>query len=105
MKANPDKFQFIILGNKGKSLQVVGITTKLVPSVTLIGISMDSKLNFKEHITNTIKKHTVNYMPSEDYKIFSQNLSFFNYRKSICLLSTNLDVLLKIDMQRVEKVQ
>ena len=35
----------------------------------------------------------------------SQNLSLFNDRKSICLLPINLDVLLKKDMQRVEKVQ
>ena len=70
MKANPDKFQFI-LGNKGSyTFQVGGITTKSVSSVTLIGNSIDSKFNFKEHVTNTIKKHTVNYMHPEDYKSF-----------------------------------
>ena len=49
MKANPDKFQFIILGNKDShTLQFGDITTNSVSSVTLLGITIDSKLNFKE---------------------------------------------------------
>ena len=49
MKANPDKFQFIILRNKGwHTLQIGDVTTKSVLSVTLFGITIDSKLNFKE---------------------------------------------------------
>ena len=49
-------------------------------------------------------------MTSEDYKISdkrkSQNLSLFNDRKSISLMSINLDVLLKNRyMQRLEKMQ
>ena len=56
MKANPDEFQFIILGNTGShTLQIGDITKISVSSVTLIGITIDSKLNFKEHINN-IKK-------------------------------------------------
>ena len=56
MKANPDKSQFIILGNTDShTLQIGDITTKFVSSVTLLGITIDSKLNFKEHI--------INYMP------------------------------------------
>ena len=39
---NPDKFQFIILGNKGSyTLQMGHITTKSVSSVTLLGIADD----------------------------------------------------------------
>ena len=57
MKANPDKFQFIILENTGShTLQIGDITRKSVSSVTLLGITIDSKLNFKEHINNIIKK-------------------------------------------------
>ena len=71
MKANPDKFQFIILGNKGShKLQIRGITTKSISSVTLLGITIDSKLDFKEHINNTIKKYIINYMSSEKYEHF-----------------------------------
>ena len=61
MKAHPENFQFIILGNTGlHALQIGDITTKSVSSVTLLGITIDSKLNFKEHINNFIKKHTLN---------------------------------------------
>ena len=56
MKANPDKFQFMILRNtKSHTLQIGDIATKSVWSLTLLGITIDSKLNFKENIKN-IKK-------------------------------------------------
>ena len=64
MKANSENFHFIILGNTGlHTLQIGDITTKSVLSVTLLGITIDSKLNFKEHINSFIKKHTINYIP------------------------------------------
>ena len=64
MKANPDKFPFIILGNTGShTLKIGDITIKSVSFVTLLGITIDSKLNFKEHINNIVKKHVINYMP------------------------------------------
>ena len=64
MKANPEHFQFVILRNTGlHTLQIGDITTKSVLSFTLLGITIDSKLNFKEHINNFIKKHTINYIP------------------------------------------
>ena len=57
MKANHDKFQFIILENTGShTLQIGDVTTKSASSVTLLGITIDSKLNFKEHVNNIIKK-------------------------------------------------
>ena len=57
MKAHPENFQFIILGNTGlHALQIGDITTKSVSSVTLLGITIDSKLNFKEDINNITKE-------------------------------------------------
>ena len=57
MTANLDKFQFIIIGNKGSNiLQICDITTKPISSVTLLGITIGSKLSFKEHINDIIKK-------------------------------------------------
>ena len=57
MKANPHKFQLIVLENTGSITSKIGdINIKLVSSVTLLGITIDSKLNFKEHINNIIKK-------------------------------------------------
>ena len=45
MKADPEKFQFIFLRNIGShTLQIGDITTKPVPSVTLVGITIDSVL-------------------------------------------------------------
>ena len=64
MKANPDKFQFIIPGNTGShTLKIGDIAIKSASYVTLLGITIDSKLNFKEHINNIIKKHIINYIP------------------------------------------
>ena len=57
MKADPDKFQFIILGKPGShTLKIGDITIKSASYVTLLGITIDSKLNFKEHINNIVKK-------------------------------------------------
>ena len=69
MKANLDKFHFIILGNTGShTLQIGDITIKSASSVTLLCITIDSNLNFKEHINNILKKYIINYIPTEDYK-------------------------------------
>ena len=57
MKAHPENFQFIILGNAGlHTLETGDITTKSVSSVTLLCITIDPKLDFKEDISNIIKK-------------------------------------------------
>ena len=45
-----------------KPIQVGGITTELSNSVKFLGITLDSKLNFHEHIQNTAKKATANLM-------------------------------------------
>ena len=64
MKAHSENFQFIILGKTGlHALQIGDITTKSVSSVTLLGITIDSKLDFKEDINNIIKKRIINYIP------------------------------------------
>ena len=52
------------------TLQISDITTKPISNITLLGITIDSKLNFKEHTNNIIKKHIINHMPSEDYDNF-----------------------------------
>ena len=63
IKAHPENFQFIILGNTGlHALQIGDITTKSVSSVTLLGITIDSKLNFKKDVNNITKKHIINYI-------------------------------------------
>ena len=57
MKAHPENFQFIFLGNTGlHALQIGDITTKSISSVNLLGITIDSKLSFKEDINNIINE-------------------------------------------------
>ena len=53
MKANAENFQFIILGKvRLHTLKIGDITTKSVLSVRLLGVTIDSKLNFtKRSIT------------------------------------------------------
>ena len=75
-------------------MQIGNIFTKSVSSVRLLGITIDSKLNFKEHINNIIKLYALRRLR----KFLTQekaNLRLFRNRKSVCLLPVNLDVLLK----------
>ena len=51
------------------TLQTDDITTKSVSSVTLMGNTIDSKLNFREHINNRKKAYYKLYS-SEDYENF-----------------------------------
>ena len=57
MIINPDKFQAIILDKKKSNLTNIPLTVdnqtiKSVPSVELLGIHLDDKLNFNLHISN-----------------------------------------------------
>ena len=55
LKANPGKFQFMILGKKKRlkySLKIRSITIKESDEVELLGITIDKALNFKKHIEN-----------------------------------------------------
>ena len=91
MKANLGKFQFIILGNTAPhTLKMRDITIKSASYITLLDITIDSKLNFKEHINDIVKKAYYKL-----YALRKLNLTLFSDRKSICLLPINLDLLLK----------
>ena len=55
LKANPGKFQFMILGKKNRlkySLKIGSITIKESDGVELLGIIIDKALNFKKQIEN-----------------------------------------------------
>ena len=55
LKANPGKFQFMILGKKKRlkySLKIGSITMKESDEVELLEITIDKSLNFKKHIEN-----------------------------------------------------
>ena len=57
---NPDKFQVIIIDKKkgdhtNESIVIDNRQIKSVPSVELLGIHLDDKLNFRPHISNICK--------------------------------------------------
>jgi hypothetical protein len=60
MKANPEKFQAIAVGKKtkGKNLtfNLEGNQIKCETEVKVLGVTIDFKLNFNEHISNICKK-------------------------------------------------
>ena len=111
MKANSDKFQFIIQGNTGSNTLKIGdITIKSASYVTLLGITIDSKFNFKEHINNIVKKAYYKLYALRSLRKFltlgkakvlacSMIESQFAYCPLIWMFCS------KTNMQRVEKVQ
>ena len=60
IRANPDKFQAIMLGKSGfencKSLNIGSTEIKCEDSVNLLGVTFDYMLSFDQHISNTCKK-------------------------------------------------
>ena len=59
VKASADKFQFTILINTSShTFQKNDTTIKSTLSVTLLGITIDSKMNFKDDIDNIMKRKT-----------------------------------------------
>ena len=59
MKANPGKFQFMVLGVKNIVPFNLNINGKIIPSsneVKLLGITIDNQLKFKKYIEELCKK-------------------------------------------------
>ena len=104
MIINPDKFQTIILDKKKSNLTNIPLTIdnrtiKSVPSVELLGIHLDDKLNFNLHISN-ICRSTANQLNAlirlksylsfntERVLINSYIISNFNYCPLVWMFST-----------------
>ena len=59
LKANPGKFQFMILGDKSHhkhELKINSIKVEASDDVLLLGITIDKKLTFKQHVENLCRK-------------------------------------------------
>ena len=57
MEANPAKFQTMISGHNNINIEIDANTTILSePHVKLLGVHIDSDLNFHFHVSNLIKK-------------------------------------------------
>ncbi len=60
MKANPDKFQGIQFGHTETETEINLGDTNIIKSsdnVDLLGLILDSKLNFSKHIQTTTQRH------------------------------------------------
>ena len=59
LKANPGKFQFMILGDRSHhkhELKINSIKVEASDDVLLLGITIDKKLTFKQHVENLCRK-------------------------------------------------
>ena len=69
MKANPGKFQFMVLGVKNIAPFNLNVNGKIIPSsneVKLLGITIDNQLKLKSISRSFVRNHLINYMPSEE---------------------------------------
>ena len=115
MIVNPDKFQVIIIDKKkgdhtNENVVIDNKQIKTVPSVELLGIQLDDKLNFSPHISN-ICKSDANQLNA---LIRLQKLLSFKENKIIinCYFMTNFNycpLILKFSsavfLKRIEHLQ
>ena len=82
MAANPDKFQLIFMRlEKGQkfSLDINGISIRTTEEVKLLGITIDSKLQFQSHVEAIFK--TAN----QKVKVFSRIAGYLQTHKAYVL--------------------
>ena len=75
LKANPGKFQFMILGDKSHhkhELKINSIKVEASDDVLLLGITIDKKLTFKQHVENLCRKVQYKLHALRRIKNFSQ---------------------------------
>ena len=85
MAANPDEFQVILMGlEKGQklSLEINGISIRTTEEVKLLGIAIDSKLQFQSHVEAICK--TAN----QKVKAFSRIGGYLQKHKAYVLYKT-----------------
>ena len=87
LKANPARFQFMVLGNKGErssDIHINNVKIKNSNEVTLLGTKIDKYLSFKRHIIElcrraSYKLHTLckirKYLTDEKAKLLAMPLS------------------------------
>ena len=81
MKANPDKRHFLCSSNREVSLTIETQIIKNSKFEKLLGIKLDSKLNFNSHIHDICKKvgHKINVISSiTPYMLFSKRCLLVN---------------------------
>ena len=59
LQANPSKFQFIVFEKESHQRDIIredNVIVKSVNSVKLLGVTIDNKLRFKEHISTNCQR-------------------------------------------------
>ena len=75
LKANPGKFQFMILGDKSHHKHILKINLIKIEAsddILLLGITIDKKLTFKQHIENLCRKAQYKLYALRRIRKFSQ---------------------------------
>ena len=71
MQANPDKFNFMLFSPTPTEQQVLqlcdGTSLKSETELTVLGVTIDYKLCFSQHISVCCKKATDNWMPWHEF--------------------------------------
>ena len=67
MKSNEDKNHLIITNCNNATATIGGHTIKCSQVVKLLGINIDNKLNFNDHISKICKNLATNFMPWPGY--------------------------------------
>ena len=75
MKANKEQCHLAISNNKKVPMKIANIELEKTSSKKLLGITIDSKLNFKEHLDGIIKK------PSWKVNVLSSITPYMNLNK------------------------
>ena len=120
LKANPGKFQFMVLGNKDErsfNIHINSVNIKNSNEVTLLGIKIDKNLTFKKHISElcrraSYKLHTFRrirkYLTFEKAKLLANAFinSQFNYAPLIWMFAnkSSIDKILKIHKRTLQIV-
>ena len=82
MKANKDKCHLVISNNEKVSMKIDNIELENTSSEKLLGITIDSKLNFKEHLEGIIKK------ASRKVNVLSRITPYMNLTKRKLLMNS-----------------
>ena len=105
MFVNPDKFKALVIDKKrtnytNEKIQISNEDIQIVPSVKLLGITIDNRLNFNEHISSICKSaanqlnalvRLKTFLGSNERKVLVNSfvLSNFNYCPLVWFISSS----------------
>ena len=113
MIANPEKFHALLIrkdqtNTSGENFNIQGKMIKSEETVKLLGIQLDYKLNFEQHISElcrkAILKRLKQFIGFNERKILVQSFvysNFFDYHPLVWYFSSAL----LLALQKIEKIQ